>query len=87
MAKELTIASILCNAFNPDYTLAQAVDDLSKLMNEATWLQIQGEADSHRFSDLERIIPVQERLTQMKIDGHPIFNRLGSLNVKTHKDD
>jgi hypothetical protein len=87
MAKELTIASILCNAFNQDYTLAQAVDDLSKMVNEATWLQIQGETDTPRFAELERIIPVQERLAKGKIDGHPIFNRLGSLKVKTHKDD
>ena len=49
MDKDLTFASIFCNALDPDYTPDQAMDDLSKLMNEATLMEIQGKADSPRF--------------------------------------
>ena len=86
MAKELTIASILCNAFDPDYTSTQAVDDLSKLMNDATLMEIQGKTNSPRFAELESLIIVQERLAKAKLDGHPIFDDLGTLNAETHKD-
>jgi hypothetical protein len=46
MIKGLTLTNIICNALNPDYTSTQAADDLSKLINEATLMQIQEETDS-----------------------------------------
>jgi hypothetical protein len=87
MIKGLTLTNIICNALNPDYTSTQAADDLSKLINEATLMQIQEETDSPRFTELQSIIPVQERLTKAKLDGHPIFDGLGSLNAEPHKKD
>lgn len=87
MSKELTFASILSSALDPEYMPAQAMDDLSKLMNEAALMQIQGNTDSPRYAELQSIIPVQERLAKAKLDGHPIFDRLGNLCAKTHKDD
>ena len=81
MNKELTFPDILCNALNRDYTTAQAYDDLNKLMNEATLMQIEGKTDLPRFEELTRIIPVQERLAKAKLDGHPIFDKLGNLKL------
>ena len=86
MTQVLTFTSILCNALDPDYTSDQAVDDLGKLMNEATLMEIQGETGSPRFSELESIIPIQERLAKAKLDGHPIFDVLGTLNAEAHTD-
>ena len=77
----ITFPDILCNAFNQDYTTTQAYDDLHRLMNEATMMQIEGKTDQPRYEELERIIPVQERLAKAKLDGHPIFDQLGSLRL------
>ena len=87
MAKELTLPDILCNALNRGYTTAQAYDDLSRLMNEATLMQIEGKTDLPRFEELTRIIPVQEKLAKAKLDGHPIFDKLGGLEASIHKGD
>ena len=87
MSKELTFTDILHNALNKDYTSDQAVDDLCKLTNEATQMQLQGNTDSPRFVELESIIPIQEKLVKAKLDGHPIFDRLGTLNAELHGND
>ena len=87
MTKELTFASIFCNALDPDYTPDQAVDDLSNLMNEATLMEIEGKTGSPRFAALENIIPIQEKLVKAKLDGNPIFDDLGTLKAEAHKDD
>ena len=86
MVKELTFAKILCNALDPDYTSTQALDDLSKLMNEATLMEAQGETALPRFTELESIIPVQEKLAKAKLDGHPIFDGLDTLKAEKHND-
>ena len=87
MTQELTFASIFCNALDPDYTSDQAMDDLSRLMSEATQMQNQGQTDSPRFAELENLIPVQEKLAKAKLDGHPIFDGLGTLKAESHKAD
>ena len=87
MNDDLTFPDILCNALNRDYTTGQAYEDLNRLMNEATLMQIEGKTDLPRFEELTRIIPVQERLAKAKLDGHPIFDKLGSLNADIHKGE
>ena len=87
MTQALTFTDILRNALNKDYTPDRAVDDLGKLMNEATQMQLQGQTDSPRFVELKSIIPIQEKLAKAKMDGHPIFDRLGTLNAEVHGDD
>ncbi len=87
MTNELTFDNILRNALDSDYTSDRAVDDLGKLTNEATQMQLQGNTDSPRFVELESIIPIQEKLVKAKLDGHPIFDRLGTLNAEVHGDD
>ena len=87
MVKELTFSSILCNALNQDYSSDQAVDDLSKLLNEMALMEIQGELGSARFGELKSLIHVQKKLAKAKLDGHPIFEQLGTLAAIPHKDD
>jgi len=86
MNKSPTAATIITNAFDKDYTASQAVDDLEKLMNEATLLELTHGPHSLRFIGLQKLIPVQERLVQAKLDGDPIFKRLGSLKVSPLED-
>ena len=81
MNKNLTLSTILSNTFDKEYTASQAVADLEKLMNEATLLELSDAQDSPRFIELQKLIPVQERLVRTKMDGDPIFDRLGSLKV------
>ena len=85
MKQGSTFADIISNTFNKDYTAAQAVADLEKLMNESTLLEIQHEQDSPRFIELQKLIPVQERLLRARgLDDNPIFDRLGTLKVTVH---
>jgi hypothetical protein len=86
MDKTVTAATILSNAFDKDYTASQAVSDLEKLMNEATLLELSDAQDSPRYLELQKLIPVQERLVKTKMDGNPIFDRLGTLKVTPAED-
>ena len=83
----LTLAGIITNAFNRDYTADRAVEDLTRLMNEATLVEMEHGTDSPQYAELQRLIPVQEKLAKAKLEGHPIFDQLGSLNLALHKDD
>lgn len=87
MNKNTYAARIISNAFNKDYTASQAVVDLEKLMNEATLLELTHGPHSPRFIELQKLIPVQERLVQAKMDGNPVFDRFGSLKITPHQDD
>jgi len=81
-----TLSNILANAFNTDYTAGQAVADLEQLMNEATLLELTHGPHSPRFIELQKLIPIQERLVRAKMDGNPIFDRLGTLKVTVPED-
>ncbi len=61
--------SDLSNAFDEDYSAGQAVADLEKLMNEATLLELTHGPHSPRSIELQKLIPVQERLVRAKLDG------------------
>jgi hypothetical protein len=87
MDKNLTPTTIISNAFNKDYTASQAVADLEKLMNEATLLELTHGPHYPRFIELQKLIPVQERLVKAKMDGNPVFDRLGSLKITPFQDD
>lgn len=86
MNKFTTAATVISNAFDKNYSAGQAVADLEKLMNEATLLELSDEQDSPSFIELQKLIPVQERLERAKMDGNPVFNRLGSLKVSPLKE-
>jgi hypothetical protein len=85
MISNLTAAIVLSNAFDKDCTASQAIDDLEKLMNEATLIELTEGPDSPRFIELQKLIPVQERLVRMKLEGNPVFDRLGTLKVSTYE--
>lgn len=69
MNDSLTLPRVLSNAFDEDYTVGQAVADLEKLMNETTLLELSGEQHLPRFVELQKLIPVQERLVRAKLNG------------------
>ena len=87
MTSEVNLPTILFNAFNKDYTADQAVEDLTRLMNQATLVEIEYGTDSPEYAEIRRLIPVQEKLAKAKLDKHPIFDQLGSLKLTPHKDD
>ena len=78
--------TVLSRAFDGDYSAAQAVADLERLMNEATLLELTPGPHSPRFIELQKLIPVQERLVRAKMDGDPVFERLGTLKVTVPED-
>ena len=55
-------------------------------MNEATLLELSDAQDSPRFLELQKLIPVQERLVKAKMESDPIFDQLGNLKVSFFKD-
>jgi len=73
MKNILSSTTILSNAFDKDYTVGQAVEDLEKLMNEATMLGHTHGPHSPRFIELQKLIPVQERLVKAKMDDDLLF--------------
>ena len=81
MTTEVTLPTIISNAFNKDYSADQAVEDLTRLMNQASLVEIEHGTDSPQYVEILRLIPVQERLARAKQEGHPIFDRLGSLKL------
>ena len=87
MDEPLTLPDILSNAFNKDYTANQAVEDLTKLMNEATLVAMEQGTHSTEHTEIQRLIPVQEKLAKAKLEDHPIFDQLGSLTANAYKDD
>lgn len=58
MKSPLAQPTIISNAFDKDYSAAQAVDDLETLMNEATLLEFTHGPHSPRFIELRKLIPV-----------------------------
>ena len=86
MNSSLTTATIISNAFDADYSAGQAIADLEKLMNEATLLEFTHASDSPRFIELQKLIPVQERLVRARMDGNPVHDWLGGLKVTVPED-
>ena len=77
----ITLATILANALDKDYSADQAVEDLTRLMNQATLVEIEHGTGSPEHAEVLRLIPAQERLARAKQEGHPIFDQLGSLKL------
>ena len=82
----ITLPTILANAFDGDYTADQAVEDLTRLMNQATLVELEHGTDSDEYAEMRRLIPVQERLARAKLEKHPIFDQLGTLKLTPHED-
>ena len=81
MPRQLTIAEIICNALDRDYCLDQAATDLGELMKELELIKCRHGADSPRITELEKIIPVQEKLALGKLRGDQLFVQLDRLGT------
>jgi len=82
----LTLPGIVANSLNQKYTADHAVADLEKLMNEATLIEFEHGTDSSQYIEMQQLVRIQKKLVQAKLDGNPIFDRLGSLKATLHKD-
>ncbi|MGB7934123.1 MAG: hypothetical protein WCH04_18225 [Gammaproteobacteria bacterium] len=85
MPRQLTIADIIHNALDKGYSVEQAAMDLSELMNELELIKRRYGTDSPRFSELETIILVLERLTLGKLRCDQLFAQLDRLGMSSHR--
>ena len=81
----MTLSDILCNAFDRDYSMQQAATDLGGLLTELRLIKRRYDTDSPRLAELEKIIPIQERLALGKFRGDQVFAQLDLLGVKLKK--
>jgi hypothetical protein len=77
-----TIAEIVANALDKDYSLEQAATDLGELLNERELIKRRYGTDSPRLTELEQIIPLQEDLALRKLHGDEIFDRLAQSGIR-----
>ena len=54
-------------------------------MNERELIKRKGDTDTHRFRELEQIIPLQETLALRKLRGDGLFDRLPQLDIRVEK--
>ena len=87
MLGQLTIAEIIRNALDKDYSVEQAATDLGELMSERELIKRRYGTDSPRLTELEKIIPVQERLALGKLRGEEVFEQLAQLNIRLEQHD
>ena len=69
MSRQLTIADIITNALDKDYSMEQAATDLGELMTELELIKRRYGIDSPRLAELEEIITLQEKLALGKLHG------------------
>ena len=87
MTRQLTIADIITNAFDKDYSVDQAARDLGKLMMELELIKRRYGTESPRLTELETIIPAQERLALGKLRGDQVFEQLDQLDIRLEQHD
>ena len=87
MPRQLTIADIITNALDKDYSVDQAATDLGELMNELELIKRRYGADSPRLTELETIIPVQKKLALGKLRGEQVFELLDQLDIRLEQHD
>ena len=87
MPKQLTIADIITNALDKDYSVDQAATDLGELMTEQELIKRRHGTDSPRLAELEEIIPLQEKLALGKLRGDQVFEQLDRLGIRVEKHD
>ena len=87
MPSQLTIADIITNALDKDYSVDQAATDLGELMNERELIKRRYGTDSPRLTELEKIIPLQEKLALGKLHGDQLFAQLDRLAIRLEKHD
>ena len=87
MTNQLTLADIITNALDKDYSMDQAATDLGELMTEQELIKRRHGTDSPRLAELEMIIPLQEKLALGKLRGEQVFEQLAQLDIRLEKHD
>jgi len=87
MHRQLTIADVITNALDKDYSVDQAATDLGELMTELESIKRRYGIESPRLAELEEIIPVQERLALGKLRGDEVFEQLDQMGIRLEKHD
>jgi hypothetical protein len=85
LPSSMTLSDIVINALDRNYSMEQAAADLGELMNERELIKRKGDTDTHRFRELEKIIPLQETLALRKLRGDEIFDRLAQLGIRVDR--
>jgi hypothetical protein len=87
MPRQLTLADIICNGLDKDYSVEQAAIDFGELMIERELIKRRYGTETARLSELEKIIPIQEKLALGKLCGDQLFAQLDRLNIRVEKHD
>ena len=85
MIRKLTIVDIIYNTYSKEYSLEQAAIDLGELKTEMELIKRRDDTGSTRLTELERIIPLQEKLALGKLQGDQLFAQLDQLAIKLEK--
>ena len=83
----MTMADIIKNAFDKDYSVDRAASDLGELMMELELIKRRHGPDSPRAMELKKIIPIQEMLALGKLRGDQVFEQLDRLDIRLEKHD
>ena len=85
LPSSMTLSDIVIYALDKNYSMEQAAADLGELMNERELIKRKKDTDTHRFRELEQIIPLQETLALRKLRGDELFDRLTQLDIRVEK--
>jgi hypothetical protein len=83
----LTLADIICNSLDKDYSVEQAVIDLGELMTERELIKLRYGLDFPRRFEIAKIIPAQEKLALGKLRGENVFEQQDQLNIRLEQHD
>jgi hypothetical protein len=87
MPRQLTFADIICNGLDKDYSVEQAALEFGELVNERELIKRRYGTSTARLTELERIIPLQEKLALGRLRGDEIFAQLERLGIRLKKHD
>jgi hypothetical protein len=85
MLGKLSLADVVSNVFDKDYSLEQAVIDLGELMNERELIKRRFGTGLQRLAELEMIIPLQEKLALGHLQGDQLYAQLDMLGIRLDK--
>ena len=87
MLRQVTIADIIKNAIDKDYTEEQAATDLGDLMTERELIKRRNGPGAARLTELECLIPLQEKLALGKLHVDQLFDQLDRLGIRVEKHE
>ena len=87
MPRQLTLADMITNALDKNYSLEQAATHLGELINERGLIRRRYGIGAARLMELEQIIPLQEKLALGKLHSNQLFAQLDRLGIRSAKHD